>query len=803
MSKINIEKLTPPSSPQDSNTSYIYSDGDDDGKLKQKFSDGTTYDLTAGDIQTGDTAHYAGVIGSSMPTITDNANGTVGVATCEATLYDNGYQTGAMETYTIAADAVIALSDNFVNYVCVDYNGGSPLYVNVTDKSLINTSDLVPVYTIFRNGTELRWITWENLGSGLPEKMLIGASKSLRLKRMSGMELTVDSGKHYLIASGTLMQALSNTVTMSAVDTNSVAGRLCTYSGASWSYPTTDIYSSTHYQGVAGLTALTTDKWTINWVYKSVATGTDSFIVLSTSEYDTQALAEAAIVPSNLPPAANYTAVLVGRIVVQEGELAPSNGVTGAFIDPAFRVNPTVGDHSALTNLELAAAAVTYGHIDDQAQTLAGVKTFSSFPVTPSSAPTTDYQVVNKKFVDDVVVDTIIDADSDTYVKVETTADEDKVDIFTGGTRRGWFDDNGFIVGTGTGGNARFGVRSDKAYIGVGRSQALYSLHMTNQKNIGEKDFSGDASTSTSVCVISAMYDDNDDYMGHLDLIAGQASTAAYGGARFALWTQPRTTGGVQKHLGIDENGNTVFNFSALDSDFTINALTSGVNLFVEASSGNIGIGTDSPTASMHIRAGTAAAGTAPIKLTSGVLLTTPEAGAIEFNGCSTYITNVATQRSIDRTSDVAVSTVTVENTTDETTLWTGVMPANSLCAGNLLKFHCDGIIENGGASGDDQITLRIKVGAATVATLAPVTKDIPTGSHWHIDANATQRTIGASGSRAVHIDLDIDGTTETVIAVAAIDTTASMNVTVTAEWATAATDNIISLYQAYMEYKN
>ena len=34
-------------------------------------------------------------------------------------------------------------------------------------------------------------------------------------------------------------------------------------------------------------------------------------------------------------------------------------------------------------------------------QTIAGVKTFSSFPETPSSAPTTDYQVANKKYVDD------------------------------------------------------------------------------------------------------------------------------------------------------------------------------------------------------------------------------------------------------------------------------------------------------------------------------------------------------------------------------------------------------------------
>lgn len=34
-------------------------------------------------------------------------------------------------------------------------------------------------------------------------------------------------------------------------------------------------------------------------------------------------------------------------------------------------------------------------------ETISGVKSFSSFPVTPSSAPTSNYQVANKKYVDD------------------------------------------------------------------------------------------------------------------------------------------------------------------------------------------------------------------------------------------------------------------------------------------------------------------------------------------------------------------------------------------------------------------
>jgi hypothetical protein len=68
--------------------------------------------------------------------------------------------------------------------------------------------------------------------------------------------------------------------------------------------------------------------------------------------------------------------------------------------------NPT--SHANLTNVLLAGTGVTQGHIDDQAQTIYGVKTLNSFAVTPSSAPTTDYQVANKKYVDDEVSDLII-----------------------------------------------------------------------------------------------------------------------------------------------------------------------------------------------------------------------------------------------------------------------------------------------------------------------------------------------------------------------------------------------------------
>lgn len=57
------------------------------------------------------------------------------------------------------------------------------------------------------------------------------------------------------------------------------------------------------------------------------------------------------------------------------------------------------------------------------------------------------------------------------------------------------------------------------------------------------------------------------------------------------------------------------------------------------ASTGNIGMRVTVPTAYLHIAAGTATANTAPLKLTSGTLLTAPEAGAIEFLTDNVYFT--------------------------------------------------------------------------------------------------------------------------------------------------------------------
>jgi hypothetical protein len=55
--------------------------------------------------------------------------------------------------------------------------------------------------------------------------------------------------------------------------------------------------------------------------------------------------------------------------------------------------------------------------------------------------------------------------------------------------------------------------------------------------------------------------------------------------------------------------------------------------------------------------AGTATAGTAPLKLTSGTNLTTPEAGAVEFDGTHFYGTVGTTRYQLDQQSGITLTT--------------------------------------------------------------------------------------------------------------------------------------------------
>lgn len=88
--------------------------------------------------------------------------------------------------------------------------------------------------------------------------------------------------------------------------------------------------------------------------------------------------------------------------------------------------------------------------------------------------------------------------------------------------------------------------------------------------------------------------------------------------------------------------------------------------VFTVNKDGKVSIGDLNPSAFLHLQAGTATANTAPIKLTAGTNLTTPETGAIEFDGTNYYATSGSTRYTLAKTL-TATATLDFANTSAQT----------------------------------------------------------------------------------------------------------------------------------------
>jgi hypothetical protein len=224
------------------------------------------------------------------------------------------------------------------------------------------------------------------------------------------------------------------------------------------------------------------------------------------------------------------------------------------------------------------------------------------------------------------------------------------------------------------------------------------------------------------------------------------------------------------------------------------------VKTIVASTGGKVGIGVDTPTAALHIKAGTAAANTGQLKLNASTLLTIPEAGSIEFSDGRFYITGVGKQRAVDRTSpNVNVADVIVAATAVETTLYSWSLSADAMKVGRIYKVNLDGILS---CPANKTITFNFYFGSGLYTTSTTTPGNI-LNRPWHVEYTITIRTTGINGTSALHRHLNINGVDTGVSSLQAINTTIVNDVTLKVQWSDNNGGNTISLYQAYLEFKN
>jgi len=152
-----------------------------------------------------------------------------------------------------------------------------------------------------------------------------------------------------------------------------------------------------------------------------------------------------------------------------------------------------------------------------------------------------------------------------------------------------------------------------------------------------------------------------------------------------------------------------------------------------------------------------------------------------------------------DNTTDIALSTVTVAETTVETLIFTALVPSNSLVVGDVLKLYMSGTVDEAAAA--DEVTIRVKFGGVTIATIVSPGTGV-TAKCWHVEGFATLRSIGETGIMAWHLDMNAGGETSGVCGIEVVNTTISANITATVEWNAEKANNIFTLTQGHLGRK-
>ena len=101
-----------------------------------------------------------------------------------------------------------------------------------------------------------------------------------------------------------------------------------------------------------------------------------------------------------------------------------------------------------------------------------------------------------------------------------------------------------------------------------------------------------------------------------------------------------------------NNTGGIIIENDASDGDITFKVNDGGVDttvMTIDGATGNVGIGTTGPTAVLHLKACTATANTASLKINAGTVATTPVSGNIESDGTHLYWTDSGgTRRQLD-----------------------------------------------------------------------------------------------------------------------------------------------------------
>jgi hypothetical protein len=258
----------------------------------------------------------------TTPSFVNNGDGSITIGVGVYNLYHTADFSGNIYQHTINGNTFV-LENNKTNYILASYNNGNPL-IYVTSSMPAPYSYLSPILTIYREGTELYQLNWNDQGKGLINKITYQSIRVDRFQIEPDEVLLSTSGKKILLTGGTVWRGGISTE-ISSFNSSTGTVDYFYHVGGVWTKTnampdtSTGCYVTKWYDDGTDLVELTADDHcAINWVYRAVGSSENCIaIILGKRDY-TLSRTQISQPIDNLPDLINNFFVLIGRIIVRK-----------------------------------------------------------------------------------------------------------------------------------------------------------------------------------------------------------------------------------------------------------------------------------------------------------------------------------------------------------------------------------------------------------------------------------------------------------------------------------------------------
>jgi hypothetical protein len=271
----------------------------------------------------------AGILDTSEFVLTDNFDGTIDMSGGNCYLRTSDSDSAPILLYTVSGQNNISLTDNSENYVCVDYNSGSPIFSVLTSGSTVreNENSIFEVYEVYRSGTTLTITPHHqkahNIG-GLTQRFLYDKFGNTRTDGLILSE-SADTNRYVEVSAGSIWIKL-NKITFLAFNTSGTDRfQRYYYNGSNWVLQADQqTFDNLQYNNVAsGLVTMTNNRYSFQEFY--LLADSEIICVYGDAEYLTQSGSEQAGALTSLPDVIDGHSTYLGRIVFQKSATTASS----------------------------------------------------------------------------------------------------------------------------------------------------------------------------------------------------------------------------------------------------------------------------------------------------------------------------------------------------------------------------------------------------------------------------------------------------------------------------------------------